>query len=255
MKSLFKAYNGIVSSKDKKVKNGSLFTSQILEIGKTVEKYQVVVTLESFFKNEDWKTFSEQHLAEAVRKEAVKPATKGNSCLDESMSVDYEDALNSAEFADVNNIGFSEFRKEFDVNASDDDPWKQFNDFSPEEVVIESLAGFEADDNPNDQAFRLSCQPENKPDDMEIELEDPFDNKVVETDFKTEVLGKDPEPIQGALGHNPYTIHEEPEQLKLDQIEQPQAKEDPPSKSEVKEAETPIGALLDTEFTEAPENL
>lgn len=158
----------------------------IVSIGKDVETLKELSTLESFFRRQEWRTFAMQHLAEIVQREATVLGKRDpNAQQDDSMSDNYEDALNSAEFVVVN----QHQNDAEDNTACDDDPWRQFNDFSPEEVVIETIPGMDSDDVETGNRGRSSLT---KPKDEEIddfEIDDPFDDKVEETEFKIEYAG------------------------------------------------------------------
>lgn len=248
LKRLLQAYNDVMNAKDPKTKLCSLFTSHILDIGKTLDQFKSVITLVDFFSSQEWLDFSSTHLAEAIKKETAKPPGKANNSLEESLSVDYEDALNGADFDDNNKL-FGEFGS----SALDDDPWKQFNDFSPEEVVIEGLIGDEPEDNPNDQAFRLSTAPEkgNEEPVGDDNHEDPFEFKVLETDFVTAPLPKTPSPVEGFEGSNPYLLSSETDQKQPIEVTPTEIKEESEPTTPKVEAK-PEENLIDNEFVAPP---
>lgn len=254
---MLKKYASIAESRDAKVKRGNLFTSHIIDIGKTLDSYKNVLTLESFFKSPEWLHFAEKHLAEVIRKEAAKLPGKENQLLDESISMDYEEALNGADF-DCGSKLFKDFADDFGSSAVDDDPWKQFNDFSPEEVVIEGLCGEEADENLNDQAFRLSEVMDKKPNLNEGEMEDPFEFMVLGNDNVPKTVEKEAETQEENQEFHVCDPVVEVEDKKAVVVDAPQEAVTPleqPVEKTPTPVETPVEPEEEPEFAEAPETI
>jgi len=183
---LFATFNSVVASRDPRAKQTSLFLGHIVSIGKEVEALREVASLDAFFRRQDWRTFAMQHLADIVQKEnTVLGRRDPHAPQDDSMSENYEEALNSADFVVVNQPMFGGE----EAGGADDDPWRQFNDFSPEEVVIENIPGMDSEEGDVDKAGRSSLLNTNAGKVDEFEMEDPFDSMVEETDFKIEYVG------------------------------------------------------------------
>lgn len=195
----------------------------IASIGKDVEVIRDDPKLSQFFGRQEWRTFAMQHLSEIVQKEATVLGKRDpNAPLEDSMSDNFEDALNSADFVVVNQPMF----ECGDTGAVDDDPWRQFNDFSPEEVVIENIPGMDSDDVETEILGRESIFYPKVQETDEFEMDDPFDAKVEETEFKIEYVAGDP------LGEKP-TITEESDKKaeekvnSVESIKEINAKEEP----------------------------
>lgn len=166
---LFKHYNQVAAKTDDKlIQRNSLFMSHISNVGMTIEKKKSEQSLDSFFKDEHWTTFEQNHLAELKKKDnfVLGGRDPTNPNFDPEEHDPFRESLAQHDFVVVNQTEpidnmqdtssddfgrgrvFSDDlvvqntsddeKKERDGSAGkDDDPWNQFNDYSPAEISTE----------------------------------------------------------------------------------------------------------------------